>query len=278
MQRHLIRLAVVLAALGLAACPKTTGKYTVYGLSSTGDLVAFDTKTPANVTNTVTVSGLPSGQSLVHIKFRPADGLLYGVTSANEVCQVDPASGIATLISSTVFDPSVLPDVIMAVDPVADQLRVIAVETNLRVSPIDGGLLATAAPVAFATGDAGFGMTPQLAGIAYDPDAAGASGTTLYGLDTTTQSLVQIGDAADSTTDSADTGALHTIGNLGTEFGSDAGFDIEQRNGDAYAALAPNGSASVLYKIDLGSGSASLIGTIGDGNLTIISVAIAPDQ
>lgn len=275
MRPHVVRFGVILATLLVAACPKTAS-YGAYGLTSTGRVVAFKTNAPGKLTNSVLVSGLPGGQSVVTIKYRPADGLLYGVTSGNEVCEIDPVSGVATLIGGAAFDSAVLNDAVIAVDPVADQLRVLATDLNLQVSPIDGTLQATGTPVSYADGDANFGMASQLVGSAYYPAMIGASGTTLYGLDATTQSLVRIGDAADVTTNSANSGLLHTIGSLGTAFGGNAGFDIESTNGDAYAALAQGGAASALYQIDLGSGSASSVGVIGDGSLTIISMAIVP--
>jgi hypothetical protein len=270
---HLLSIGFV-PALFAAGCPTNT-RYEARALTSTGSLVSFNTGDPATLEATVAVSGLPAGETLEQIRYRPADGLLYGVTSANHVGRVDPASGVVTLVGAAAFDSGVLADPVMAVDPVADELRLVSPEVNLRVSPATGALVAIGAVTFFAGADPHAGAVPQLAAAAYDHTSTSTS--TLYALDVGTASLVQLGDALADTTASVDTGTLHTIGALGTPFSVNGGFDIEQKNGDAFAVLTPGGAPSALYTVNLSLGTATLVGTLGGGTLTVISLAIVPD-
>jgi len=61
-------------------------------------------------------------------------------------------------------------------------------------------------------------------------------------------------------------GTLVSVGALGVDAGDNAGFDISSVDGVAYAALQVTPSASSgLYRIDLTTGRATLVGRIGGG-------------
>jgi hypothetical protein len=65
-------------------------------------------------------------------------------------------------------------------------------------------------------------------------------------------------------------GTLNTVGALGVNFGPAAGFDIVTRDGNNYAlaALQPEGKTrSGLYGVNLTTGAAVRIGTIGGGRV-----------
>ena len=119
--------------------------------------------------------------------------------------------------------------------------------------------------------------TPQLAAIAYDRNENGESATTLFGLDVTTRSLVRIG-SRNGSPDAPDTGRLFTLGQLPVSFTLNSGFDIEPEGDTAYAALSGSGSGSVLYRIDLDDGSADRVDVIDEGNQTVISLTIGPED
>jgi len=268
----LIRCTLVLAAaVPLCACQKN---YTAYALTSTGTIIEFDTATPTSITATETVSGLGSGETLVQIAYRPEDSTLYGITSDNLLCTVDPDTGVATVVSSTAFSSDTLSSPAIDFDPVLDQLRVISTEYNLRVAS-DGSLVESNTKLAFDSGDTYSGKTPQIAAIGYSNPVAAASSTTLYALDVTTQSLLRVGDA-DVSSSSADSGDLHTIGSVGVSFTADAGLSIRSGSDTAYAVLQQSGSGAALYTIDLSDGAAAEVGSIGSGDQTLISLALVP--
>ena len=266
-----LRYALPLAALlCLGACQKS---YTAYALSSTGTIISFDTAKPGTISSSVAVSGLASGVSLVQLGYRPADNTLYGITSDNELATVAPATGVATVVSTSAFSSNTLSGASISFDPVQDQLRVISTEYNLRVNS-DGSLADSATKLAFDSSDSSSGKTPQIAAIAYGDPAAGTSTTTLYALDVTTHSLLRVGSADTGSTSSVDAGLLHTIGSTGVAFTTDAGLSLRSGESTAYAVLQQSGSAAVLYTIDLAGGAASEVGTIGSGDQTLISLAL----
>lgn len=268
-----VRGAVALAAaLALCACQKN---YTAYALTSTGSIITFDTSKPGSISATASVSGLSTGETLVQIGYRPADSTLYGITSDNLLVTVAPGSGAVTFVSSSAFSSDTLSSPTISFDPVQDQLRLVSTEYNLRISS-SGTLVASNTKLAFASSDTYSGKTPQIAAIGYSNPASGATSTTLYALDVTTQSLLRVGDADVSSTSSVDAGLLHTIGSTGVTFTIDAGLCLQSGSTTAYAVLQQSGSGAALYTIDLSSGAASEVGAIGSGDQTLIALALAP--
>lgn len=264
--------------LGLAmlasACEK---QRPAYALTSTGRILGFDTAKPTKINTEVTVSGLASSESLVQIDYRPANGAFYCLTSDQRLCTVDPKTGAVALVSTTAFTTQDLVNPVIDFNPVADRLRVISSERNLRVNPNDPSQVATDAAVFYDSDDVNDDRTPQLAALAYDRNVNGASATTLFALDVTTRSLVRVG-SKNGSPDSPSTGRLFTIGQLPVSFTLNAGFDIEPDGDTAYAVLSGGGAGAVLYRIDLGTGSADRVDEIDDGDVTIISLAIGPEE
>lgn len=262
------------AGLLLAGCNKN---YTAYALTSSGQILEFDTNNPSSIENTATVTGLNSGESVTAMAYDPG-GQLYCITNDGYVCTLDPSTGDAALVAQFI-DTTTYPlsNPVIGVDPTVSDLRVITPSYNLLVSEA-GGDATVGDKLAYASGDTNNGQSPLPAGIAYANPVSGAGDTTLYVLDSTTGSLDYVGSTnVDSTTVGND-GVLNTIGSTGVTFLSTGGFAIEQQSGNAYAALQPSGSAVSLYTIDLSNGGAGDVGEIGDGTLTIIALAIPPGQ
>lgn len=283
--RPILWFAAVLAGL-LLACAVTGCKKlpdgSAYALTSGGQILQFAVDDPGDITHSTALTGFPTDadgqvtEASVQLDYRPADQRLYAVTGAYHVYVIDPQSGQATLIGTGApFSATSLADVQMDFDPVRDFMRVVSSDRNLRVSP-NGDLLGSGNALAYASGDTNAGRTPALAGIAYDHAVAGAGSTTLYALDATTQSLVQIGSRGGSP-ESPDDGFVFTVGPLGVDFGGNAGFDIQGNNDVAYAALSIVGAGASLYTVDLHGGAASRVGVIGDGDQTIIALTVATD-
>lgn len=267
------RALLVGLALLTAACEQERN---AYALTSTGRILSFDTVDPTDIRSEVRVSGLPADESLVQLDYRPATGTFYCITSELRLCTVVPETGAVTLVSQTAFAED-LANPVIDFNPRVDRLRVISSEQNLRVDPSNGSLLNTDVPVAYDNDDVNDNRTPQLAAIAYDRNENGAAATTLFGLDVTTRSLVRIG-SRNGSPDSPDTGRLFTLGQLPVSFTLNSGFDIEPEGDTAYAALSGSGSGSVLYRIDLDDGSADRVDVIDEGNQTVISLTIGPED
>ncbi len=247
-----------------------------YALTSTGRILGFDITKPARIDTEVQVSGLGTDESLVQLDYRPATDTFYGLTNKARICTVDPRTGAVSLVSNTAFTTETLVNPVMDFNPMADRLRVIASEQNLRVNPNDG-IAATDTDVFFDSGDVNDNRTPRLAALAYDRNVSNAAATTLFALDVTSNSLVRVG-SRNGSPDSPNSGRLFTVGVLPVSFTVNAGFDIEPDGDTAYAVLAASGAGAALYRIDLGDGSADRVDSIDEGDRTIISLTLGPEE
>lgn len=274
------RIPPALIAFGASLlAPGLVAAVPVYALTESGYLVTFDSATP-NATSTIgLVGGMGEDETLIGIDFRPADGQLYGVSDGNNLYGLNTATGAATLVQSLTPD---LSGSRFGFDfnPVPDRLRVTsAADQNLRCNPNPGSPACTVdGPLAFGAGDVNNGRNPNVVGSAYTNNVAGATTTTLYGIDSTLNALVVQNPPND--------GILATVGLLGVNTTDLVGFDILTLEGVniAYASLTQTGSfLSRLYTIDLATGLASPVGgsaassMIGAGDqIRAMSVAAVP--
>lgn len=248
-----------------------------YALTSTGRILGFDAAEPTKIKTGVRVTGLGANESLIQLDYRPATGTFYGMTNQVRLCIVDPVTGVASLVSNTAFTSETLTSQVIDFNPVADRLRVIASQQNLRVNPNDGTLVMADTDVFFDSGDVNDDSAPQLAALAYDQNRSGGASTTLFALDVPTQSLVRVG-SKNGAPDSPNTGRLFTVAKLSVPFTASSGFDVEPDGDTAYAALSASGAGAVLYRIDLKTGAADRVDEIDDGDVTIISLAVGPEE
>lgn len=250
-----IRGMIVNTAVNLPQVPAET----IVCLTNSGTLALIDSKVPGAVFRSVGVNGLQTGETLVGIDFRPSNRQLYGVGDTGRIYTIHPATGVATQVGSQ-FSVA-LSGTRFGVDfnPVVDLLRVVSdANQNLRVNPTTGIVVGNDAALAFAATDANFGTDPNIGGAGYSNNFAGTTSTTLYDIDFVLDALV--------TQIPANAGTLQTVGNLGVDASGVAGFDISGQTGAAYAALTTSGSgvtASELFRINLATGQATFIGTIG---------------
>src|SRR5688572_3851941 len=85
--------AVFLISALLTACdknkddvkPPNKPDLLFYALSDNNQLMQFNSKNAATALNTVSISGLQSGEKLLSIDFRPATGQLYGLGSTSRL-------------------------------------------------------------------------------------------------------------------------------------------------------------------------------------------------
>jgi hypothetical protein len=264
---------IVVGALAMASGPLVLGPGraeagSLTGLTTTGNLVTFDSATPETIVSSVAISGLQAGETLLGIDRRPATGLLYGLGSTSRIYTINTTTGVATSVGAGPFVPALTGTAFgFDFNPVADRIRVVSTDTtNFRLNPNTGALAATDTPLAYAAGDTGAGITPRVVGLAYTSNFSGAAVTTLLGIDANRDVLVMLGGP--DGTPSPNGGVLTTIGGgLGFDTSDLVGFDISGTSGVAFASLtAPTGGASELFEINLTTGTAALIGTIGGGS------------
>ena len=240
-------------------------------------LVSFDATTPGTLLSDIPLTGLGATEFLLGIDFRPANGLLYGM-AANGITErlvtIDTTNGAVASVNGANTVPEFPTAFAFGVDfnPVPDRVRQVSDDdTSIRLNPNNGALAGVDTNLVYAAGDPNAGTDPHVVHVAYTNSMAGAAATTLYGIDTITNSLVTIGGP--NGVPSPNTGQLFTVGGLGVDAQDRGGFDIHFGTNIGYAALQV-GSFSSLYTINLATGAASLIGTIGSG-ITVDGLSVA---
>jgi hypothetical protein len=227
----------------------------ILALTTSNVLLRFDSATPG-ATTSVAIAGL-GGEQILGIDFRPATKQLFGLGSASNLYIIDALTGNAALVGAL---GTPLSGTSFGVDfnPTVDRLRVTSdADQNLRINPASPGGAGTIVDgtLAYAPGDVNAGVNPAVGGSGYTNNFNGATTTALFGIDTSLNTLVQ--------QNPANNGTLFTIGALGFDATSLLGFDISGQTGIAYAAWATMAGPSLFYTINLSTGAASLVGTIG---------------
>ena len=271
--RFLLPAAAVAGVIGTAGLAHAVP---VFAISNDGSLFQFDSANPIKIQSSFAVQGLQSNEKLVGIDFRPATGQLYGVGSFSNIYTLNINSGAATFQSALSVG---LNGTSFGVDfnPAADRLRITSdTAQDLSVNVATGATLVDGT-LAYAAADANFGADPNIVSSAYTNSIFSPTlpaSTTLYDIDSGLDILV--------TQNPPNSGTLNTIGALGVDTGSLAGFDILFSGGvngtnTGYASLTPVGtSVTNFYTIDLTTGAATLVGQIGGGRL-ITDIAVIPD-
>ena len=229
-----------------------------FAVTSTGRLVSFGRATPGTLATANALTGLLAAESVVGIDVRPADGVLYALTSAGRVYTLDPATGVATLRATLTADPAdatlpyaALVGTSFGVDwnPVVDRLRVVSdLGQNLRIN-VDTGLTTT--------DDTINGAATGYTSAAYTKDVAVACRTTLFAIDAASDWLLIQNPPNNGVATAVGTG-------LGVDATASAGFDIATDAASvdtALAALTVAGTSG-LYTIDLTAGTATLRGAL----------------
>jgi hypothetical protein len=260
-------LAVVCFAFAFWIAPAAGEAETIYAVTSTNNLLTFDSATPGTASS-VTITGLQSSESILGIDLRPATGQLYGLGSTSRLYTINPVTGAATQVGSA--GAFTLNGTSFGFDfnPVVDRIRVVSdADQNLRLNPNDGTLTATDTALAYAAGDPNFGQNPNDVGAAYTNNFAGATSTTLFGIDSNLDiGLIQ--GSSGGAPISPNTGQLFSALPLGVNTADAVGFDFSGVTGTGYVSLTPvTGAPSSLYTV--GAQSVILVGTIGTGFIVV---------
>jgi hypothetical protein len=303
MSRHAFRLTGFLAITVAAFAAAPAHAEIIYGMTALDGtssepgigLVRFDSATPGSVTNIGSFSGVVAGQGVRSIDFRPLNGQLYAISTdgaaAAQLYTVNLVTAALTPVGSG-FSLGTNASAIVEMDfnPVLDAVRVVTgatgasgQTTNFRVSPITGALLGSDTSLAYSGTDVQAGVTSfSIIGAAYSNNVAGASTTTLYAWDFTTDSLVTIGGPNGSPSPS--TGTMFTVNKPATADltqNAGLGMDISGATGLLYAThddTATAGATSGLYTRDLTTGVQTFVGDYPAGTfINDISVLPIPE-
>lgn len=283
--------AVVLALAGCSTPPEAEGPpapETVWAVTAAHQLVKFNAGQPRRILERKPVTGLAAGERLVGIDVRVARGVLYALGSGGQLYTLDTATGALAKIGTGVAGlPVAAGRVGFDFNPTVDRIRVVtAAGANLRLHP-DTGAQVDGDPntagtqgdgtLAYAAGDAAAGRTPAVLAAAYTYNKKNEKLTTNFAIDGRDGALVTQGsrEGAEPAV-SPNTGRLFTVGALGTGALDDASFDIADVNNAAYAAVRRAGDATTRWiRIDLATGRATALGTLGDGT-AVVGIAIEP--
>ena len=272
------------------------------GIFGLPNLARFNsTAATANGSTLFPLNGVTSGETIVGIDFRPQTGQLIGlgINTANQntttpptatLYLIDPQTGTNGNPTVTVLTPvtfaagTQLPaptnggNYGFDFNPTVDRIRLVtSTGQNFRLDPNNG----TVTPDTAISGG-----TTTLDDVAYTNSFGQTLGTmnptTLYGLDSASDSLYRFNSPNGGTT--VLVGAI-TVNGTAIDFTAVNGFDIPAgvnvatsnaavTSGFGFAALTVGGASS-LYRIDLTTGAATNLGTIGNGNNIFGALAAA---
>ncbi len=229
-----------------------------YGLSNSNQLIKYNAKASQTAISTTTITGLPGGEKIIAIDFRPATGQLYGLGNTSRLYVINHETGAATALGTASFTPAISGTLAgFDFNPTVDRIRMVtSTGQNLRLNPETGTVAATDMPLNRGT--------PGVVAVAYTNSMAGASTTTLFDIDITAGKLYR--------QDPPNNGTLVEIGSLGITAiaGNESGFDISPDNTVALANFTV-GANNALFQIDLTTGKATNLGNFPG---TIIGIAI----
>ena len=288
------RLGIAAVILGsLTACTTMTSESEgaervekAVAVTASNKLLKFNAGRPDRILTKLGITGLQAGETLLGIDYRVSKDQLYGLGSSgrlyiiNEDTAVASAVGVpfAVKLEGTQFG--------FDFNPTVDRIRVVSnTGQNLRLHPDTGAVVdsnpalegvQTDGKLMYAAGDVNFGKSPMTVGAAYSYNKADTKITTNFALDAAAGTLVTQGSREGvMPAVSPNTGQLFTIGSLGLAF-NNASFDIQAVTDVAFAALNSDGTSSSRWvMIDLKTGAAKSLGSVGGGE-RVVGVAMEP--
>lgn len=290
----LAKASLALAALlGLSACatPEPEGspaKEFAWALTQDHQLVRFNTGQPQRILERKSVTGLDAGEVLLGIDYRVSRGVLFALSSQGRLLTVDTATGALKQMGSPGVSVELKGQSFgFDFNPAVDRIRVVSdTGMNLRLHPETGAQVDSNPdkpgvqpdpPLFYAGSDVNSGKAPQVVAAAYTYNTRDEKLTTNYVIDRALGTLVLQGSLEGrQPVVSPNTGQLFTVGPLGLGPLSDVSFDISDVNNTALVSAVQQGqTATRLYRIDLATGKATRLGTVGNGQ-ALRGLAIEP--
>ena len=223
-----------------------------YAVTTDSKLVIFNPLVPSTTVQR-TITGLPMGVTIEGLDFRPVNATLYALGSDSKLYTLNTLTGALT--------PGATISVMLAGDsfgvdfnPFADRLRVVSnTGQNLRINVTDGvatvdGTLNTITPAMTPKGVNGAAYTNSFVGL-----TAGTQ-TVLYDVDSETGKLFK--------QDPPNAGGLVEVGSLGIPIDKANGFDIGGLSSKGYGLFTVGGAVNI-YAVNITTGAATLMGTLG---------------
>ena len=288
------RLGVAAVVIGsLTACTTMTSEpegaeraEKAVAVTASNKLLKFNAGRPSRILDSLNITGLQAGESLLGIDYRVAKDQLYGLGSSGRLYTINEDTAAATAVG--VPFAVKLDGTLFGFDfnPTVDRIRVVSnTGQNLRLHPDTGAVVdsnpalegvQTDGKLMYAAGDVNFGKSPMTVGAAYSYNKADTKITTNFALDAAAGTLVTQGSREGvMPAVSPNTGQLFTVGSLGLAF-NNASFDIQAVSDVAFAALNSDGSSSSRWvMIDLKTGTAKSLGSVGGGE-RVVGVAMEP--
>ena len=257
MKRFLLGVGVALALAAPAQAER------LVGLTSDNRLALFESTSPSTATFR-SIAGL-GGDTLLGIDLRATDRRIYALGSSGSIYRL--GSGGSTGVTATSLGSITTAinggNVDLDFNPAANRLRTSSnANQSLRLNP-DAPAAAGGTNVDgsynYATGGA-----PSIVGVAYLNNRPGATTTRFFALDAARNQLVVVSPPNVGTL----TSPLALNGLTLTSDGP-VGFDISGGTGAAFVAFGGQ-----LYGLGLGTGNATLLGTLGTGVTDITALAV----
>lgn len=266
--------------------PTIQGQMVVGLTRNQRNLIFFDSENPSIIRNSVSISGLASGETLVAIDFRPQNQMLYGLAYNNTTMQyriysininTGVAAAVNTLPSSINLGSSGNTVAGFDFNPVTDRIRITGNNGySVQVSPATAAIVATDNALQYATGDINAGSSVALGAIAHTNSYAGATTTNLIGLDYNNGGFVNFSTSGGSTINSV----LSLSSILGTGGNTDGYIDVyydSATNGNwgYLAANENNNNYAEFYTMNAQTGATTYKGTVGPG-VPVSDIAVQP--
>lgn len=269
----------------LAACAGPSGpgamapdrREVAVAVTASQQLIRFNAARPDRILSRRALTGLQPGEQLLGLDFRVKNDMLYALGSSGRLYTVDADSGAVTAVGAPFGVALQGNEFGFDFNPTVDRIRVVSNSgQNLRLHPDTGAVVdanadqagvQTDGPLAYAAGDPQAATTPRVVGAAYTYNKADPKITTNFAIDAVAGALVTQGTREGvQPAVSPNSGRLLSVGPLGVGAFHDAAFDIHTLTDAAFAALtARDGSSSRWVQLDLKTGAARVIGTIGGG-------------
>ncbi len=235
----------------------------IYGIVNGTDLIKFSAQAPGTILTTTPITGIPIGQRIVGIDFRPHTSQLYALgynvlLTQAQLYVIDTTSGVASSVGSTLALDLGTGETAFDFNPSVDRIRVIGLNgSNYRLHPVTGAIAATDSVLEYNMGDVNEANNPRVAAAAYTNSYDSAATTALYVFDHELDILASI--------PSPNVGLLTSLHGISRDF--DASTDMDVSNtGIIYLVGSENGDDDSLFTVDISTGMLSLVGLIGTGH------------
>ena len=288
------RLGIAAVILGsLTACTTMTSESEgaervekAVAVTASNKLLKFNAGRPDRILTKLGITGLQVGETLLGIDYRVSKDQLYGLGSSGRLYIINEDTAVASVVGVPFAVKLEGTQFGFDFNPTVDRIRVVSnTGQNLRLHPDTGAVVdsnpalegvQTDGKLMYAAGDVNFGKSPMTVGAAYSYNKADTKITTNFALDAAAGTLVTQGSREGvMPAVSPNTGQLFTIGSLGLAF-NNASFDIQAVTDVAFAALNSDGTSSSRWvMIDLKTGAAKSLGSVGGGE-RVVGVAMEP--